>query len=193
MAWHGNPDAGKRGDRGGRWGSGKGIGDLGSPLGCLMSAWRSGLRWPAIVGGVVLAFVAWQGVGALLERAEPVRTVVHGAQIVVTDGTAANRSLQVDFTAPLPTGCVRVSQYALYDQREGGQVRYYPLGSALTGSGLARSGQQVPVRVVLALPDAIPVGEYQFVHRSAFSCSWAWGLFSRQITYESEPVGVAVR
>lgn len=132
-----------------------------------------------------MAIAGWNLIGLALEQAEPVRTVVHSVNMIETDGTAANRSLQVEFTAPLPTECTRVTQYGLYAPVRDGRVRYYSLGSGLTGVGLMRSGQHVSVQVVLSLPPAIAPGAYEFSLRTLLSCDWVWGLFSRQITSET--------
>ena len=80
---------------------------------------------------------------------------------------------------------------------------YYPLGSAVNGRGFGNRSENPPpvaglgvtgglFTLVMALPGHLPSGDYWLIQRSLYTCSWAWGLLTRSIPYESPPLKVVV-
>jgi hypothetical protein len=71
----------------------------------------------------------------------------------------------------------------------------YPLGSAIAADGQNTEWQPaMPHHVVLTLPisPTIPEGDYQFVHRSFYLCSWLGGLIQHHLNYQSRTLSVRV-
>lgn len=158
-------------------------------------AWRAPRRrWIAVAAGIALAAAGHWVTAELLASSEPVKATVGSVAVVVTPGEAVNRDLVVSITAPIPVGCVRVSQQLLYREEPDGTRTFFPLGSALNGAGF---GGSIPAggafRLALSLPASIVPGEYSFLHRSYYDCRWAWGLFARRIPTQIEPIRIVVR
>ena len=149
----------------------------------------------AVVSGVCLAPLIQFFVALWLVQTEPTTTEVHKMDVVVVPGEALNRDLRITLYAPMPQSCWRVNQHLLYRIGADGVPVYYPLGSALNGGEFKSPGMPPPggrFVLVLPLPPSIQHGEYWFVSRAMYSCSWGWGWMARDIPFQTEPVRVVI-
>jgi len=169
---------------------------------CLASAWRSNLGWVSALATLALTWGGLWTAGWSLEQGQPVTSKILTVEVLQARTDAVARTLRVEFTTPHPGNCIRFAIEGLYQETAGVPV-YYPLGTALNGSGFAgRNGATFGTRtqvsqplnfvVMLALPSTIPDGLYQFVYRSLYTCSWLGGFVVRRIQYEAPPVPVWV-
>jgi len=161
---------------------------------CVRSAWRSPLGWRSAVTALVVTWGSQWMIGRTFEAFQPVATEVLSVEMQNAPVRPATQMLQVETEAP-PTGsCTRLSLNMLY-RTSGGPPFIYPLGSAINGEALNPS-EQSPTRrrIVLNLPvsPTIPTGDYRFVHRGFFLCSWLGGLIQRRLHYESPAFPVHV-
>jgi hypothetical protein len=168
----------------------------------VLSASNKHLGWMSFA--LVLA-ITWGGLWMLgwgLEKSQPVQTVV--GNVVVLDAPAGTkeRTLRVEFNAPPPGNCVKLSQHLLHRIGPGTAI-LYPLGSSMSGEGFrsptGEMMQVLPLRVVpqdyvqmLSIPASIPDGRYEYVYRSMYTCLWLGGLVVRRIMYEAPPIPVRI-
>lgn len=164
------------------------------PLRCLRSTSKR-QRVGSVLCGAAIAVGINFGIAGWLAKTEPSNATIVSLAVVTTPGTVSNRDIEVTISTPIPRACRRTNQHLLYRVGDDGVPRYFPLGSALNGAGFKSPGLNPPVGkfvLSLALPPSIPSGEYWYVSRSVYACSWFWGWFSRDIADETPPVKVVI-
>jgi hypothetical protein len=113
-------------------------------------------------------------------------------------GVTGARWIDVYFKAPESRNCLRWTQHLLYKNNHdadkltpGDRLTriYIPLGSALSGGTFPVSTGELEAS--MRLPYGIPLGEWQYVNRTAYVCT-IWPGFTRVIEAETAPQTVIV-
>jgi hypothetical protein len=162
------------------------------PLTCVHAAWRTQAGWMAALVGLVFAWTLSWIAGSYFEQSQPVQTQIRSVTVTEVPPGSIERSLRIEIVSPPATNCTRMSQQLLY-RFDNGSHTFYPLGSALNGSGFNSSmkiGQALSFVLILSVPSGTPAGEYMFIHRSVYTCTYLGGFLERRITYEAPPVPV---
>lgn len=154
------------------------------PLICIRAAWRGNAGWVAAVLGLAVGFVLYWIVGTVLMNGQAVAVEFHQTQVHIVPPSAIRRDLYIQVDAPPARNCTRTSQNLMYRDIDG-QRFYYPLSSAMNGRGFP--GSRYNFWLVVSLPSSMPDGDYQFIQRSSYVCSWFGGFINRRLTYQSDP------
>lgn len=172
---------------------------------------RESLRtWGGVLSlfiGLSVGLVAWNWIGSVLAKFQPVVTTLESAQIVTTPGDVPSQDLRIVLRSPVIKDCVRISQQLLYRTVPDGNGSvhrlYFPLGSGLNGAGFGvqspnpwvAPGMGIPggdFIVTVSLPARLEPGQYWLIQRSLYECWWLGGLRSWKIPYETPPMSVVV-
>ncbi len=164
------------------------------PLTCVHAAWRTQAGWIAALVGLAFAWTLSWIAGNYFEHSQPVQTQVRSVTVMDVPPGSIERSLRIEIQSPPAPNCVRISQQLLYQFNNGSHI-FYPLGSALNGGGFNRSWRSdrpLSFVLILSVPSGTPPGEYMFVHRSIYTCSYLGGFVERRIVFEAPQVPVLV-
>ena len=160
----------------------------------MLAAWRTHLGW--ISFAIALAFT-WGGLwlaGWTFTEMQPVRSEVRSVEVLTAPARAVVQVLRVVIETPHTANCTRLSQNMLF-QSDHGVASIYPLGSSMSGDGLGIAWVSVTQHdfvLNLPIPPAIPDGEYKFLYRNVYLCSWLWGVIQNRLHYDSPPILVRV-
>ena len=151
-------------------------------LTCVHACWSMRWGWCAAPLGLVIGILAYVVAGHLLAKTQPTAVEIHQIDVVDAPAGVEHHALQLELTVPPAKNCTRLTQQLLY--RDVGARRfYYPLGSAINGMGFA--GSRWNFVLVLPLPPGLQPGDYQFVQRSIYTCSWLGGFVQQRIAYQT--------
>lgn len=154
-------------------------------LRCVRGAWGSALGPFALLAGFLAAWGVTALYGSMLVKAQPVAVNIQSITVHDAPPGTVERSLRIEMESPPAGNCTRTSQHLL---RQG--PLYFPLGSALNGMGF--SGSVARFTIVLSLPTAMPAGDYEYLQRSSYTCSWLGGFVQRRIMYQSLAMPVTI-
>ncbi len=159
-----------------------------------MSAWGTHL---GMASCTIALSLTWGGLwlaGRTYAAMQAVKSEITGVELLNIPTRTVNQMLRVTIESPHSGDCTRLSQTMLF-QGGRGKVFIYPLGASMSGDGLDLawpSATRHDFLLNLPIPPAIPDGEYRFLYRSVYVCSWLGGLIQRRLHYDSLPVAVRV-
>ena len=158
----------------------------------MLAAWRTHLGW---VSFAIVLSLTWSGLwlaGWTYQAIQPVRSEIGSVELLDVPARPVIQMLRVTIKSPHSSDCTRLSQTMLF-QGERGRAIVYPLGSSISGDGLDliwKSATQHEFVLNLPVPPAIPDGNYRFLYRSVYVCSWLGGLIQRQLHFDSQPFSI---
>ena len=161
---------------------------------CVLASWRTPLGW---ISFAIALSLTWGGLwlaGWTFTQMQPVKSEVRSVKTLNAPARTVVQMLQVVIATPHTANCTRLSQNMLF-QDEHGTASIYPLGSSMSGDGLGIGWMSVTQHdfvLNLPIPAAIPDGEYKFLYRSVYLCSWLGGVIQNRLHYDSLPVLVRV-
>jgi hypothetical protein len=162
------------------------------PLTCVLTVWRTHLGW---VSFAIVLSLTWSGLwfaGWTYQAMQPVRSEISSVELLDVPARPVIQMLRVMIDSPHSGECTRLSQTMLF-KSEHGKAIIYPLGSSISGDGLGLNWTSVTQHdfvLNLPVPPAIPDGNYKFLYRSVFVCSWLGGLIQRQLHFDSQPFAI---
>lgn len=156
----------------------------------MCAAWRGRAGWVAALIGLAAGGFGYWALGDSLMQSQPVEVQIRSVDVIAAPPGTVERTLHVKMESPPSPFCTRLSQQLMYRDNAAGVREYYPLGSSLNGVGFP--GSKYDFTLILSLPSAMPAGDYQYIQRSAYSCSWIGGFIQRRIAYQSKPMTVHV-
>jgi hypothetical protein len=151
---------------------------------CTRSCWGTRLGYLAAAAGLLLSLGIYWSLGDILAMQQSIDVRFHKIEVIDVAPNAVGRILQIEQVSSPSPACTRVTQQLMYRDIAGKRF-YYPLSSALNGSGFG--GSRLDFTLVVPLPASIEPGDYTFVQRSIYICSWLGGFVSRRIPWQSEP------
>jgi hypothetical protein len=164
------------------------------PLRSVLAAWSTYL---GLVSFAIALSFTWGGLwfaGWTYQAMQPVKSEISGVELLNIPARAVIQMLRVTIESPHSADCTRLSQTMLF-KGERGRAIVYPLGSSMSGDRLDLawpSATRHSFVLNLPIPPAVPDGEYRFLYRSIYVCSWLGGLIQRRLHYDSIVVRVGV-
>ena len=164
------------------------------PVRCVRTVWGTHL---GLVSFAISLSLTWGGLwfaGWTYQAMQSVASEISGVELLNIPTRTVIQMLRVTIESPHSGDCTRLSQTMLF-RGERSRAVIYPLASSMSGDGLDMvwpSAKQHNFVLNLPIPPAIPDGEYNFLYRSVYVCSWLGGLVQRRLHYDSPPVAVRI-